>query len=252
MLVTTPAIVLATLRYSESSKIVRLATRDRGVQSAIAKGALRPRSKFGAALQVLSEGVAHLVVHDHRELQLLTAFDVGRVHVGLAGDLLRYATAAAMSEVMLRFSPPHPDPEAYDLFVSAIGVLEQAPEREADALGIRLLWLLVSALGFAPSLDECVLDGTSLPADGPLPFSTRDGGALCASCAGRFPASRLPSEARHDLEALLDAESELPELDARNAAAHRRLLSRFIRYHLGDGAELPALAFWERPEVSPA
>ena len=48
-LVSTPAIVLSALRYSETSKIVRLATRDVGVQSAIAKGALRPRSRFGAA-----------------------------------------------------------------------------------------------------------------------------------------------------------------------------------------------------------
>ena len=48
-----PAIVLSTLRYSETSKIVRLATREHGVQSAIAKGALRPRSRYGAALQFL-------------------------------------------------------------------------------------------------------------------------------------------------------------------------------------------------------
>ena len=41
-LVTTPAVVLQTYRYSETSKVVRLATRDLGVQSAIAKGALRP------------------------------------------------------------------------------------------------------------------------------------------------------------------------------------------------------------------
>src|SRR5213075_144502 len=59
-LVSTPAIVLRTYRYSETSKIVRLATRDYGVQSAIAKGVLRPRSPFGAALETLSEGVAQL------------------------------------------------------------------------------------------------------------------------------------------------------------------------------------------------
>ena len=50
-LVSTHAIVLRTYRYSETSKIVRLATRDLGVQSAIAKGVLRPRSPFGAALE---------------------------------------------------------------------------------------------------------------------------------------------------------------------------------------------------------
>jgi DNA repair protein RecO (recombination protein O) len=87
----TPAIVLSTLRYSESSKIVRLATRDFGVQSAIAKGALRPRSRFGAALQVLSEGQAQLYLKEHRELHTLAAFDLIRVPVGIAADLERYA-----------------------------------------------------------------------------------------------------------------------------------------------------------------
>ena len=43
--ITTPAIVLTTIRYGETSKIARLATRDLGVQSAIAKGASRPRSR---------------------------------------------------------------------------------------------------------------------------------------------------------------------------------------------------------------
>src|SRR5256885_2326812 len=49
-LVTTSAVVLRTYPYSETSKIVRLATRDLGVQSAIAKGVLRPRSRFAAGL----------------------------------------------------------------------------------------------------------------------------------------------------------------------------------------------------------
>ena len=34
-------------------------------------------------------------------------------------------------------------------------------------------------------------------------------------------------------------------------AGHRRLLARYIRYHLGEGAELPALEFWtQRPWVA--
>src|SRR6266700_4162500 len=66
-LVTTPAVVLQTYRYSETSKVVRLATRDLGVQSAIAKGALRPKSRFGAGLELLSEGVAQLYFLEHIE-----------------------------------------------------------------------------------------------------------------------------------------------------------------------------------------
>ena len=250
-LVITPAIVLSALRYSETSKIVRLATRDHGVQSAIAKGALRSKSRFGGALQVLSEGQAQYLAKEHRELHVLTAFDLAHLHVGLAANLARYATATTLAEIMLRFAPPDPHPESFDLFRDALHALEQAPATEVEALGFRLLWHLVSVLGFAPSLDACVRDGTLLPEDGALPFSTREGGALCPACAAQHGATQLPADARADLDALLDPTATLPQLDERHGAAHRRLLARYVRYHLAEGAELPALDFWlRRPWVA--
>ncbi len=250
-LVITPAIVLSAIRYSETSKIVRLATREHGVQSAIAKGALRPKSRFGASLQLLSEGQAHYIAKERRELHLLTAFDLHVLHVGLAADLTRYATASALAEVMLRFAPPDPHPESYDRFRDALAALETAQASEVEALGFRVLWHLVSVLGFAPSLEACVRDGMRLPADGPLAFSTHEGGALCAACAAGDGATRLPSDARAALAALLDPDATLPALDARHGAAHRRLLGRYVRYHLGEGSELPALDFWlRRPWVA--
>jgi DNA repair protein RecO (recombination protein O) len=250
-LVSTPAVVLSTLRYSETTKIVRLATREHGVQSVIAKGALRPKSRFGAALQLLSEGQAQFVLKENRELHLLTSFDLRRLHVGLATELERYAIACVLAEVMLRFAPPDPHPASFDLLRQALEELEVAPLACVEALGYRLLWQLVSVLGFEPSLDACVIDGTPLPGSGPLPFSTRDGGALCPGCAARQGATQLPHQARADLLALLDSSAELPAFDAKHGAAHRRLLSRYIRYHLGEGAELPALEFWtQRPWVA--
>jgi DNA repair protein RecO (recombination protein O) len=242
----TPAIVLSAIRYSETSKIVRLATRDHGVQSAIAKGALRPRSRFGAALQSLSEGQARLLVKDHRELHTLASFDLLRLHVGLAGDLVRYATASALGEVMLRFAPADSHPESYDLLRQALEALEFAAPAELDPLGLRALWLLISTLGFAPTLSSCVRDGTVLPPDGGLAFSAREGGALCPGCAAGHAATQLPAEARADLRALMDADAALPRLDHRHAESHRRLLSRYVHHHLSEGSELPALDFWLR------
>ncbi|HET7599072.1 MAG TPA: DNA repair protein RecO [Gemmatimonadales bacterium] len=245
-LIVTPAIVLSTIRYSESSKIVRLATRDLGVQSAIAKGALRPRSRFGAALQVLSAGQAQLHVKENRELHTLGAFDLTRVPVALAADLDRYAAASVLAEIMLRFAPPDPHPASYELLAASLDELEQAPASTAGALGLRRIWHLVSVLGFAPSLDACVHDGAPVAPGGELAFSTRDGGAVCAACAGPSGATRLPPDARAALAALLHPDAPLPALDPRHAAAHRRLLSRYVRYHLAEGGELPALEFWTR------
>ena len=249
-LVSTPAIVLRTYRYSETSKIVRLATRDYGVQSAIAKGVFRPRSPFGAALETLSEGVAQLYHKETRELQTLAAFDVVQLRRGLAGDLGRFAGAAALSEVMLKMAPPAPLPAAYEAFILGLDALVKAPSGEADAVAVRWLWLLVGVLGFAPQLDACVRDGNAV--SGTVAFSTADGGVLCASCAGAHPPTKLPPQAYRDLVTLNDAQSPIPTLDAPHAAAHRRLVARFIRHHLdetgrnGQEPKATAIDLWER------
>src|SRR5436853_474614 len=122
-LVTTPAVVLQTYRYSETSKVVRLATRDLGVQSAIAKGALRPRSPFGAGLELLSEGIAQLYYRETRELHTLAAFDLGNLRRELAADVGRFAGATALAEVVLKMAPAAPLPFAYDALTAALDAL---------------------------------------------------------------------------------------------------------------------------------
>lgn len=258
-LVSTPAIVLRTYPYSETSKIVRLATRDYGVQSAIAKGVLRPRSPFGAALETLSEGVAQLYHKDTRELQTLAAFDVTQLRRGLASDVGRFAGATALAEVILKMAPPAPLPAAYDAFIQGLDALSTAPAGRADAVAVRWLWLVVGVLGFAPELATCVRDGNAPHDSGTVAFSIAEGGVLCAGCAGLQPPppTKLPQQAYRDLLALNDAGAELPTLDAAHAAAHRRLVARFVRHHLDESTSPPnggggrepkasAIDIWER------
>jgi DNA repair protein RecO (recombination protein O) len=252
MLVSTPAVVLRTYRYSETSKIVRLATRDYGVQSAIAKGVLRPRSPFGAALETLSEGVAQLYHKETRELQTLAAFDVTQLRRNLAADLGRFAGAEALSEVMLKMAPPAPLPAAYEVLVAGLDALARAAPQDADAVAVRWLWLLVGVLGFAPQLEACVRDGNAIGENGTVAFSAAEGGVLCSRCAGPQPPTKLPPHAYRDLIALNDTEAILPSLDAAHAAAHRRLVARFIRHHLdevvrnGHEKRSSAIDIWER------
>ena len=251
-LVSTPAVVLRTYPYSETSKIVRLATRDYGVQSAIAKGVRRPKSPFGAALETLSEGVAQLYHKESRELQILAAFDVTELRRGLAGDVGRFAGAAALSEVMLKMAPPAPLPAAYEAFTLGLDALAYAAAGNADAIAVRWLWLLVGVLGFAPQLESCVRDGNAV--SGTVAFSAAEGGVLCASCAGLKPPTRLPPQAYRDLLVLNVEQAEIPTLDTAHAAAHRRLVARFIREHLGEiegqrngkHERASAIEIWER------
>src|SRR5213593_4382963 len=210
-LVTTPAIVLQTYRYSETSKVVRLATRDLGVQSAIAKGALRPRSRFGAGLELLSEGVAQIYYRDSRELHTLGAFDLVNLRRELAAQVGRFAGAAALAQVMLKMAPAAPLPAAYDTFTTALDTLEAASDEIVDATALRAMWLLLAVLGFEPSLTTCVRDGAAVASggDAAVAFSVGEGGVLCERCAPppasvAEPVTRLPHQAYDDLVALND------------------------------------------------
>src|SRR4029077_6163563 len=127
---------------------------------------------------------------------------------------------------------------------------ERASPGQVDAAGVRALWCLLAVLGFEPSLARCARDGSAIApaADEPVLFSVADGGVLCAGCAraATQAPSRLPPRAYRDLVALNDPQTDLPPLDPPHAAAHRRLVARFVRYHLGEAGPLSALDFWER------
>jgi len=238
------AIVLSAIRYGETSKIVRLATRDHGVISAIAKGASRPRSRFGAALQVLSHGVAHWIPPRGGDLNTLTAFDLTSLPIALGELLPRYAAALALAEMVQRFVSTEPDPMVFDAVTAGLVRLEDSSADRVEAEGIRSLWQVLGVLGFAPATEACVRDGTVVAGGERFAFSASEGGALCPACAHSRAAHWLDREDYDDLCALLDADAPLPALDARHATAHRRLLARFVQHQVAEGAELPALEFW--------
>ncbi len=230
--------------YGETSKIVRLLTREHGSQSAIAKGAQRPKSPFGARLQVLSEGTAHVYFKPSRDLHTLADFDVIRQHEDLARDLKRFAAAAALAELLIRLCPAEPHPEIYDLAVTALDQLEGVPGDALDVVSLSVMWAAVEALGFAPQRDACARDGRALPS-GATVFSVADGGFLCARCAHGTRGTRLSAADRGELERLMAGQvSEIAPLRPKHAAAHRRLLVRFVERHLAEDRELKALNLW--------
>ena len=243
-LIATEAIVLQTFPYSETSKIARLVTRDLGVVSVVAKGARRARSKFGASLQLLSDGTAQLYFKANRDLHTLTEFDPERQRHGLTRDVSRFAAAAALAELMIRCSPQQPHPEIFETVRAALDLLEHVPSGEVGVVGLMAMWRTVNALGFAPSLDTCVIDGAAL-GDVNVEFSINEGGFVCSRCAPSRETSKLPMEDRRALVSFIQGKAPTGGVSPRHLAAHRRLCARFIKRHVAEGREFKALDFWE-------
>ncbi|MGD0991369.1 MAG: DNA repair protein RecO [Gemmatimonadales bacterium] len=244
-LVSTPAVILHVMPYGDTSKILRLLTRDLGLQSAIARGARRPRSPTGPRLDLFAFGTASLRVRERRELSPLTGFEAGDSHAALAHDVGRFSAASALAELALKCAPAEAHPEVFDAVAGGLQALAEAGEADVGAVALAACWAVVVALGFSPALDRCAVCGA--PVDGATHFSAALGGALCSSHrSGAGSVAKLTATDREALAALVGGLLPEPPLDDRHAAAHRRLLFSFIRHHLAEDRPLPAMAFWDK------
>lgn len=241
-LLSTPAIILHVMPYGDTSKILRLLTREAGLMSGIARGARRARAGTGPRLDIFAAGNATLITKPNRDLHPLTGFEISSAHAALGRDVERFAAASAMCELTLRCAPAEPHPEIHDALAAGLEALEHADAPALPAVAVLAVWGLVVALGFAPTLDRCVVCGA--PPGASLAFSPAQGGALCALHRAGTQTATLQHEDAEALRALTKGRLPAEPLGERHAAAHRRLLLGFIRHHLAEHREMPALAFW--------
>lgn len=245
-MVVTDAIVLHSFDYLESSRILKVVTRDAGVRSVLARGARKSRKRFGAALDLYAQGTAELQTKPGRDLDTLHAFDVVRARHALASQLARFTGASMIAELTLRFGRDNADPGLFDAVADTLDALAEAPPDRARDLALGGAWRILAELGVSPAIDVCAECHASIESDAAAVFSHAAGGALCARCSMLARGGRtLPSDARDALRAWLAGDAH-PLTDANAIRAHQRLLREFLREHLPDDRPFTAFDAWER------
>lgn len=180
------AIVLRSIRYGDADRILHLYSRNRGRIGAIAKGARRPKSRFGGRLEPFFR--LDLVLHEGRG-ELLTVTNVATVdgfsNLRSCGPGLG-AAARACDAVLRLLDTPEPNTPAYNLLCRYLALLDDPTAARAASLETALAFRLKLALaaGFAPELAACTHCGDTEHLSG---FSGAAGGIVCSSCeAGSF------------------------------------------------------------------
>ena len=229
----TSAVVVRTIDYGESDRIVTLVTREHGKLSAIARGARKSQKRFGAGLALFGMGEASLHERPGAELLTLESFDGVRGFPQLLLDVAKVAHGGYACELVRELVPPRqPEPEIFDLLVTILTMLEEGEPR-AETLRVFELRLL-DAVGLRPQLDACIACNTDeLDGDGQV-FDVRRGGVMCGACHGN--GRRLDGETRAALQraqstALADAGQVV--LSATVNAGCREALSALVTDHLG-------------------
>ncbi|MGI8617878.1 MAG: DNA repair protein RecO [Gemmatimonadaceae bacterium] len=245
-LVVTEAVVLHAFDYLESSRILRVITRDTGIQSVLARGARSSRKRFGTSLDVFAQGIAEYSTRPGRDLNTLTAFDATRSRPELIADISRFTGACVLAELALRFSSDEPQPGLFDAFVAGLDTIGTAGADETVSRTLGAAWHIVGELGFAPALEVCANCHTELAHEARTPFSHVAGGALCDRCARLVPGARpIPPDARKALAEWLSG-SAVRLSSAAEGRAHQRLLREFLDQHLSEGKRLVAYGMWEQ------
>jgi DNA repair protein RecO (recombination protein O) len=227
--VKTEAVVLRSIRYGEADRILHLYSRSRGRLGAIAKGARKPKSRFGGRLEPFFR--LDLILHEGRG-DLMTVTGVATVdgypRLRSSGPALG-AGARACDAVLRLLDAAEPNPPAYNLLCRYLALLDDPAEPEAARLEVALSFRIKLALaaGFAPELASCARCGEAEHLTG---FSGAAGGVVCASCeAGSF---ELSEEAhRFMVEVLAKPLGEAPPAEPRALRQVERAIGNTLEHH---------------------
>jgi DNA repair protein RecO (recombination protein O) len=236
----TEAVVLRSIRYGEADRVLHLYSATRGRLSAIAKGARRPRSRFGGRLEPFFR--LDLVLYEGRgELSTVTAADTVDGHASLRDSGAALGAAARACDAVLRLlDAEQANLAAYNLLCRYLALLDggepgsgrhpATPEIDgaaglSTALSFRLKLALTA--GFAPELSACARCGEIADLHG---FSGAAGGVVCGACErGAFELS--PQAHAFMVEALGSPLADAPAATSRDLRQVERALGETLEHH---------------------
>ena len=177
-LITTTALCLRKVDFSETSQILTLMTDKLGTVGAIAKGAKRAKSSTGGPLDVMC--LYNVVLYDRSRrgtLSILAQAELLEFFPDARRDYARFAALERMRELLLAIEVGHQDGAPVLLLcVRALRALteDHAPE---EVLA-HFIWGLLRALGVEPTLTHCIASGLEPSGRVDVSFSIREMGLL--------------------------------------------------------------------------
>ncbi len=169
-------IVIRTMDYGESNKIVTLFTRELGKIGVMSRGAKKPKSRLAAVSQLFIYGT--FLFQKSQGLGTLNQAEIIDSFRDVRKDLFRASYATYMVEMTDKLTEERqPNPSLFELLYQMLHYLNEGVD--ADVL-LRIFEIkMLAVAGIRPQLDECASCGST---DVPVAFSIRDAGFLCKRC----------------------------------------------------------------------
>ncbi|MFD2046095.1 DNA repair protein RecO [Ornithinibacillus salinisoli] len=169
-------IVIKTMDYGETHKIVTIFSRKIGKFSALAKGAKKTKSRMAAVTQPFIYG--QFLVYVNSGLSSIQQGEIIQSFRTIREDIIKTAYLAYITELTEKLiDDQSPDSYLYDQLYQTVSWI--AENEDVDIPIIMYELKLFAKGGFAPILDKCVHCGTT---ENLSAFSIVEGGLLCRKC----------------------------------------------------------------------
>jgi len=181
----TEAIVIKSMKYRDTSKIVTFYTRRFGKLKGIAKGARRSDNKFGSSLEPMSHVALVLYKKEHRDLHLISQCDSIRSFGKIHDSIEKISAGLSILELVDQLAQEEEEnPALFSLLLDTMAALD---EGSRNILSFRRAFQIrfAALLGYAPSLDHCSVCGKSLlenEEQSTMGFQLLNGAIICSQC----------------------------------------------------------------------
>ncbi len=226
MLYHVEGIVIRTMDYKESDKIVTIFSREHGKLGFVAKGARKMKSKYGAACQLFTR--AEFSIYMNRQLGTLRHSDITHSFHVLRAKIDHAAYAAYLNELLELMLPEStPDEPLFESYLRALESIEEGDHMPV-ILHIFELKMLYEA-GYAPQLLQCVFCRSEQVK---FVLSAKAGGVVCPRCIHGDPTAKpLPENIRRLLFTL--QQMEVSQLGNVNLSEQTmQMLFQYLRYFI--------------------
>ena len=170
-------IVLKSVKYNESSKIINILTKEYGLIGVMAKGALKPKS----SLRVLSENFSYAsfqISYKKDKISTLIEADTIDYFLNIKSDLEKYSYLNYLAELTYNVYKENSSADIYDIFKNAILKIEEGYNPKVITNIVEVKYL--DYLGIGLYLDGCVVCAKTSVST----ISISKGGFVCANHRG--------------------------------------------------------------------
>ncbi len=176
----TEGICLRSTLWRETSRLVTFFTREHGKLVLRAKGARRPKSKFGAALEVLTRDRIIFYKSERHAPYTMSDAEILDDFAELRAEPTRLRAALVAVEFTDRvFATEDPNPAVFRL-LDRLLVTMAGHAGDSAAAAFAYMFQAAGHIGYDPQLNHCIGCHRLKAAA----FSARRGGLVCGRCVG--------------------------------------------------------------------